>query len=181
MCISWFHSFVSVFFASDLDQKIEKYIKIYDDYNHHMLLAKICKPYANRFLQNATRFTGCTRNQNRRCFNIVSDKIINKGLQMIMYSRVYMPMVAVAGTGVGTCIGSYHGYQESKKDTYPEFIFTTICFGWLGGSVGYILSLCFPVTVPIVIVVTIARQMEPVQEPEKKESDIYTLYEKRPT
>ena len=87
----------------------------------------------------------------------------------------------MAGTGVGTCIGSYHGYQDSKKDTYTNCIFTTICAGWIGGAVGYVFTMFSTVTVPIVIVATIARQMEPVIEPEKKESDIYALHDKRPT
>ena len=92
-----------------------------------------------------------------------------------------MPIVAVVGSGVGSCIGSYHGYQDSKKDTYINCIFMTICTGWIGGVVGYVFTIFSPVTVPIVIVATIARQMEPVIEPEKKESDIYTLHDKRPT
>jgi hypothetical protein len=115
----------------------------------------------------------------------------------------------MAGTGVGTCIGSYHGYQESKKDTYLQCMFMTTCFGYAGGGIGYLFTLFCPVTVPIVIVATIALQiecgirakrristhilkddsaklgvqmnMEPVIEPEKKESDIYTLRDKRPT
>ena len=76
--------------------------------------------------------------------------------------------VIVAGTGVGTCIGSYHGYQDSKKYTYTECIFTTVCFGWLGGGVGYLSTQFFPAAFVIVIVATIARQMDPAIEPEKK-------------
>jgi hypothetical protein len=90
-------------------------------------------------------------------------------------------IVLTAGMGVGTCIGSYHGYQESKKDTYGQCIFSTVIFGWFGGVSGYLLTMFCPVTVPIVIVATIARQMEPVIEPEKKESDIYTIRDKIPT
>ena len=135
-----------------------------------MLLAKkICMPCANRILIN------------RRYFNSVSDKIINKGIQTIIHGREYMPIVLMAGTGVGICIGSYYGYQESKKDTYGQCIFLTVCFGYAGGGIGYLLTQFCPVTVPIVIVATIARQMEPVIEPKKKESDIYTLRDKRTT
>lgn len=90
-------------------------------------------------------------------------------------------IVVMTGTGIGTCIGSYHGYQESKKDTYGQCIFSTVIFGWFGGVCGYSLTMFCPFTVPIVIVATIARQMEPVQDHEKKESDIYTLHDKRPT
>ena len=60
-------------------------------------------------------------------------------------------------------------------------MFMTTCFGYAGGGIGYLLTLFCPVTVPIVIVATIALQMEPVIEPEKKESGIYTLRDKRPT
>lgn len=119
--------------------------------------------------------------RNRRCFNSVSDKIINKGIQNIIHGCEYMPIVLMAGTGIGTCIGSYHGYQESKKDTYLQCMFMTVCFGYAGGGIGYLLTIFCPVTVPIVIVATFALQMEPVIEPEKKESDIYTLRDKRPT
>ena len=93
----------------------------------------------------------------------------------------YMPIILMAGSGVGTCIGSYHGYQESKKYTYGECIFSTVWFGWIGWAAGYVTTILCPIVVPIVIAVTIARQMEPVQEPEKKESEIYTLHDKRPT
>ena len=163
-----------------------------------MLLAKIRMPYAKRFLIDAsTTFTTSLRNSsvlrttslsefssNRRFINSISDKIINKGIQTIIYGCEYMPIVLMAGTGVGTSIGSYHGYQESKKDTYLQCIFTTVIFGWFGGVSGYLLTMFCPVTVPIVIVATIARQMEPTiiePEPEKKESDIYALHDKRPT
>ena len=137
-----------------------------------MLLAKkICMPYANRLIIN------------RRFLNNVSDKIINKGIQTIIYGCKYKPIALMVGTGVGTCIGTYHGYQESKKDTYLGCMFTTVFFGWFGGVSGYLLTMFCPVTVPIVIVATIARQMEPViePEPEKKESYIYTLRDRRPT
>ena len=97
------------------------------------------------------------------------------------WNHTYMPMVVMVGAGVGTCIGSYHGYQESKKYTYGECIWSTVCFGWVGWAAGYFTTVFCPIAVPIVIVATIARQIEPVQEPEKKESDIYTLHDKRPT
>jgi hypothetical protein len=87
----------------------------------------------------------------------------------------YMPIIIMAGSGVGTCIGSYHGYQESKKYTYGECICSTVWFGWVGWAAGYVTTIFCPIVVPIVIVATIARQMEPVQDPEKKESEIYTL------
>ena len=135
-----------------------------------MLLAKkICIPYANRLIIN------------RRCFNSVSDKIINNGIQTIIYDKHIMPIMLIAGTGVGTCIGSYHGYQETKKESYGQCIYLTVCAGGIGGVFGYLLTFFCPLTVPIVIVATIARQMEPVIEPEKKESGIYTLRDKRPT
>ena len=91
----------------------------------------------------------------------------------------YMPIVVGVGSGVGTCIGSYYGYQDSKKDTYTNCIITTICAGWIGGTVGYVFTMFSPVTVPIVIVATIVRQMETVLEPEKK-TDVYTLNDKSP-
>ena len=118
--------------------------------------------------------------KNRPIFRKLSDKANKKTNEW--WEHEYMPIVGMLGTGFGTCIGSYHGYQESKKYTYPECIFMTVCFGWCGGGVGYVFTMFCPVTIPIVIVATVARQMEPVLEPEheKKESDIYTLRDRRP-
>ena len=134
---------------------------------------KIRIPLYNNFLKN------------RRLFDATRVKFCSgaerKALIEKWWNHDSMPILVMAGTGVGTCIGSYHGYQDSKKDTYTNCIFTTICAGWIGGGVGYVFTMFSPVTVPIVIVATIARQMEPVIEPEKKESDIYTLHDKRPT
>jgi hypothetical protein len=128
---------------------------------------KIRIPLYNNFLKN------------RRFFDATRVKFCSGAERKSLVE--YMPIVAVVGSGVGSCIGSYHGYQDSKKDTYTNCIFMTICTGWIGGVVGYVFTIFSPVTVPIVIVATIARQMEPVIEPEKKESDIYTLHDKRPT
>ena len=116
---------------------------------------KIRIPLYNNFLKN------------RRFFDATNVKFCSESERKSLVD--YMPILIVAGTGVGTCIGSYHGYQDSKKYTYTECIFTTICFGWLGGGVGYLSTQFFPAAFVIVIVATIARQMDPAIEPEKKD------------
>jgi hypothetical protein len=136
-----------------------------------MFLAKFRMPLYNRFLKN------------RRFLNSVSDKEIKKTKDVSVindkwWEHEYMPIMTMVGTGIGTCIGAYNGYQDSKKDTYGQCLFTTVCFGWAGGGVGYVSALFCPVTVPIVIATTIARQIDPVLEPEKKTSgdQDYTVY-----
>jgi hypothetical protein len=116
--------------------------------------------------------------KNRQVFDATKVRFCSGSIQKSLVE--YMPTVVAVGSGVGTCIGSYHGYQESKKQTYGECIFVTVCFGWLGGSLGFVLTQFYPITFPIVLVVTIVRQLEPVIKPEKKESEIYTLYDKKP-
>jgi hypothetical protein len=141
-----------------------------------MFLTKLRAPLHNRFLKNI------------RLLNNVSDKGIKKIGNLSMdwssnnskwwWEYEYMPKVLMAGAGIGTCIGSYNGYENTKGDTYAQCLFMTLWSGWLGGTVGYLSTLVCPITVPIVIAVTIARQMEP----EKKVSDDkgYTLRPHRP-
>lgn len=141
-----------------------------------MFQAKVRMPLYNRFLKN------------RRFLNSVSDKEIKKTKDVSVILRPnynkwweheYMSTIVVrAGTIIGTCIGSYNGYIQTKKDTYAQCLITTICFGWMGGAVGHLSTLFCPITVPIVIATTIARQMEPVLEPKTETSDDqdYTVY-----
>jgi hypothetical protein len=149
---------------------------------------KIRIPLYNNFLKNrrlfdATRVkfcSGANSSGSKATFRVSSEGGFQPPLPERKSLVEYMPIVVGVGSGVGTCIGSYYGYQDSKKDTYINCIITTICAGWIGGTVGYVFTMFSPVTVPIVIVATIVRQMETVLEPEKK-TDVYTLHDKRPT
>ena len=121
-----------------------------------MFRIKLREPLHKCFLKNC-RFT-----------NNTSDKIIKKNTDVSMgeilnNGKWYrdMPTVVMGGSVLGTCIGSYYGYQNTKKDTYAECLLITLWCGWLGGTVGYIATLICPITIPIVIAVTIARQIEP--------------------
>jgi hypothetical protein len=100
------------------------------------------------------------------------DRILNNGKWW--WENKSMPTVVMASSVIGTCIGSYYGYQNTKKETYAECLFITLWGGWFGGTVGYFSSLIYPMTIPIVIAVTIVRQIEPDVEPEKKVSNYYT-------
>ena len=132
-----------------------------------MFLIKLRAPLHNRFLKNYRLINNVCDKALKKTTDLSMDGILNNSKWW--FEHRYMPAVVMGGSALGTCIGSYNGYQNTKKDTYVQCLCVTLWCGWFGGTVGYFTSLIYPyITIPIVIAVTIVRQIDPDVEPETK-------------
>ena len=89
--------------------------------------------------------------------------------RFVIHKPEYVAVATLCGgTLMGSGIGFYGGYTESRTRPYSDCIGETTCDAIIGGCVGFLAAVTLPITFPIAVCASVVRLTDDV------------LYKKKP-
>lgn len=82
-----------------------------------------------------------------------------KKLVVKNHEKIYNTLL-FGSIGIGSSIGMYHGYKDSRNESYSECILKTTLMTTAGAFGGFLGGFTLPITLPIICSVSVLRWVD---------------------